>query len=114
MPTPRARLPEASISRAAASAPSWRRSAMTILAPSPANVRAISLPMPLAAPVMTATLSSRRIDSLLAAERVLDVGREIVVHDLAETQREVGENVHGRDDLQHRQLGHRCQRMVAE
>jgi len=55
MATPTVRLPGASSSFATASAPCWFRSAMTTLAPSSANFRAISLPMPLAAPVTTAT-----------------------------------------------------------
>src|SRR5882724_3812972 len=114
MATPTARLPEASSSFAAVSAPCWFRSAMTILAPSPAKLRAISLPMPLAAPVTTATLSLRRIDGLLAAGRLLRTRREIVVHDLAEPQREVAEDVHCRDDLQDRQLRHRCHGVRAE
>src|SRR5258708_4638189 len=114
MPTPTARLPEASSSFAAASAPCWFKSAMTIFAPSLAKVRAISLPMPLAAPVTTATLSLRRIDLLLAADRLLRIRREIIVHDLAKPQREVAEDVHGGDDLQDRQLGDGCHGMGAE
>src|ERR1019366_7577714 len=48
-------------SAAANSAPARSRSAMAILAPARAKVWAISLPIPLAAPVTTATLSLRRI-----------------------------------------------------
>src|SRR5262245_24741686 len=112
--TPTARLPDASSSFAAALAPCWFRSAMTILAPSLAKVRAISLPMPLAAPVTTATLSSRRIGLLLAANRRLRLRREIVMHHLAEAEREIAQNMDGRDDLQHGQFGHRRQGMRGE
>src|SRR5262245_19763642 len=112
--TPTARLPAPSSSFAAASAPCWFRSAMTTLAPSRAKVRAISLPMPLAAPVTTATLFSRRIGFLLAANRFLRLRSKIVVDHLAEAEREVGEDVHGRDDLQNRQFGDRRHGMGAQ
>ncbi len=61
MATPMARLPEGSISRAVASADFRSRSAMATFAPSRAKMMAISLPMPLAAPVITATLSCKRM-----------------------------------------------------
>src|ERR1700704_2476501 len=114
MATPTARLPDASSSFAAESAPCWFRSAMTTLAPSSANFRAISLPMPLAAPVTTATLSLRRIGLLLAAGWLLRDRGKIVMHDLAKSQRKVAQNVHGRDNLKDRQFGHRRHGMRAE
>jgi hypothetical protein len=55
--TPIACLPLARISLAVASAASLFRSAIATLAPSRANTSAISLPIPLAAPVMIADLS---------------------------------------------------------
>src|SRR6266436_8117697 len=55
------RSPEWSSSSAAARAAAKLRSAITTLAPAPAKVRAISWPMPLAAPVTRATLSLRCI-----------------------------------------------------
>ena len=39
---------------------------------------------------------------------------EIVVHDLAQAEREVGNDVRGRDDLAHWQCGNRRQRMRLE
>src|SRR5215470_11827709 len=93
---------------------------MTTLAPSSANFRAISLPMPLAAPVTTAILSlrrmlsSRRMGLLLATGSLLRGRREIVMHDLAKSQRQVAQNVHGRDNLKHRQFSHRRHRMRVE
>src|SRR5271157_3911576 len=55
--TPSAWPPLARISAAVASAASLARSAIATLAPSPAKTSAMSLPMPLAAPVMMAVLS---------------------------------------------------------
>ena len=51
--------------RAVASAAARSRSAMATFAPSRTKMIAISLPMPLAAPVIRATLFSRRIETLL-------------------------------------------------
>src|SRR4029453_4351720 len=105
MATPTARLRDGSSSSAVASAPRWFRSAMTILTPSAAKVRAICLPMPLAAPVTTATLSLRRMDFLLAAGRLLNASSEIIIHDLAKPQGEIAQDVYRGKDLQDRQLG---------
>src|SRR5215470_16044557 len=121
MATPIARLPLASSSRAVASAAFWSRSAIAIFAPSRAKMTAISLPMPLAAPVITATLSARwpwptvlaaALDNVLSCKFMgsfLPLGglrlRQIVVHDLAEPEREVGDDVRARHDLEHGQLG---------
>ena len=57
---PSARFPSGSISEAVSSAAFRSRPAITTFAPSLAKVIAISLPIPLAAPVITATLSRRR------------------------------------------------------
>jgi hypothetical protein len=67
--TPSARCPAGSISRAVASAAFKSRSAIAIFAPSRAKRSAISLPMPLAAPVMIATLSCKRMDLVLPGLR---------------------------------------------
>src|SRR5262249_4644543 len=121
-----ARLPLASSSRAVASAAFWSRSAIAIFAPSRAKTRAISLPMPLAAPVITATLSARRPWRAVLAAGALDetflckfmdssfsVGglglRPVVVDDFPEIEGEVGDDVGAGDDLEHRQLGERRQ-----
>src|SRR5690349_19167465 len=114
MATPTARLRDGSSSSAAASAPGWFRSAITTLAPSAAKVRAISLPIPLAAPVTTATLSLRRMDFLLAAGRLFNVPSEIIIHDLAKPQGQIAQDVHRGKNLQDRQLGDRCHGMGAE
>ena len=74
---------------------------MATFAPSRAKIIAISLPIPLAAPVMITTLSFRRTEILLNTW----VSGEVVVNDLAETEREVGHDVSCSDDFQHRQLG---------
>src|SRR6516225_725971 len=58
MATPMALPPAPLISSATASAPLWLRSAIATAAPACASVSAICLPMPLAAPVTTATLPS--------------------------------------------------------
>ena len=55
--TPIARAAEGSNSSAVALAASRLRSAIATFAPAARNTLAMSLPMPLAAPVMTATLS---------------------------------------------------------
>src|SRR5262249_2452876 len=119
MATPAARLPLASSSRAVASAAFRSRSAIAILAPSRAKTRAISLPMPLAAPVITATLSARRA-RLAVLDRALSCKfmgssfplgglglRQVVVNDFAELEGQVGDDVRAGHDLEHRQLGER-------
>src|SRR5215831_15683351 len=115
-------LPRAlAISSATDPAAALFKSAMATLPPSRAKASAISLPMPLAAPVTMATLSFRRMAppvlssermGLLQAEnRSSDRLGHVVVHDLAEAERQVRENVDCRDDLDDRQLGDRGQRM---
>src|SRR5215813_11456083 len=85
------------ISRAVASAASKLRSAMTGTPPSAAKRTAISLPMPLAAPVTIATLSEKwGISALLL--RVL----QVIEHHLAKTERPVRDVVGGRHHLAHR------------
>src|SRR5499427_116405 len=96
------------------------KSAMATLPPSRAKVSAISFPMPLAAPVTMATLSFKRMAplallselmGLLQAESRYRSLAHVVVHDLAETERQVRENVDCRDHRDDRQLGDRSQRM---
>src|SRR5262245_38763805 len=74
----------------------------------------LPLPMPLAAPVTTATLSLRRIGLLLATGWPLRGRRKIVMHDFAKSQRKVAQKVHGRDNLKDRQVSHRRHGMRAE
>src|SRR5262245_25461828 len=109
------------ISSATEPAATLFRSAMPTLPPSRAKVSAISFPMPLAAPVTMATLSFRRMAPpflpslrmglLRAARRSFDRLGQVVVHDLAEAERQICNNVDSRDDLEDRQLGDRRQRM---
>src|SRR5580704_1593605 len=107
--TAKASEPFALISRAVASAASRLRSATTGIPPSAAKRNAISLPMPLAAPVMMATFSEKRdISALLSGVS------QIIEHDLAETQRQVGHIVGGRDHLTHWQPRHVAQRVLEE
>src|SRR5436190_8878348 len=99
------------ISSAAACAESWLRSATTTLAPSRAKRAAISLPMPLAAPVtMQTLLSSFMVCS--GCERY-STG-QVVVHDRAEAQGQVRQDVRAGEHFEHRQSGHRCQRVVGQ
>src|SRR5882762_8651459 len=98
MATPMA-LPVPPSSDAATSAPAWLRSPMTTLAPSRAKVRAISLPMPLAAPVTTATLFLRRMGTFPL------ILPQVIVDDLTETERQVGKDVLRRDDFHDGQFG---------
>src|SRR6516165_5256975 len=106
--TPIARLAPPS-SAATASAPFWLRSAITTLAPSRANNTAMSLPMPLAAPVTIATLFSSFMP-------ILQFLAKVVVNDFAETKRQVGDDVGGGYDLKHRQFrdGSECVGMQIE
>src|ERR1700674_2659730 len=101
--TPIASAPALLSSAAVDLAASRFRSAIAILAPSRANTSAISLPMPLAAPVTKATLSLRRMAYSLASE--------VIVHDHTQVQREVGDEVGGGKHSAHRQVGDRCERM---
>src|SRR5512135_2196586 len=94
------------ISAATASAAAWFRSAMATLAPSRANVSAISLPMPLAAPVTMADL----FWSFMSAPS----WGEIVVDDRAQPKSQVGHDVHAAEDLAHRQRRHRRERVVEQ
>src|SRR4029077_12669307 len=95
------------ISRAVASAASKLRSAMTGTPPSAAKRTAISLPMPLAAPVMIATFSEKR-----GIPRFLSRILQVIEHDLAQTEGQVGDVVGSRDHLAHRQPRHIAQRML--
>src|SRR5262245_59277817 len=61
----------------------------------------MSLPIPLAAPVMMATLSLRSMSVSLACRLA---SGQVVVNDLAEIEGEVGDDVRARHDLEHRQL----------
>src|SRR6476620_10709264 len=109
MPTPMPRLPVDSITGAVASAASRLTSAMATLAPSRINTVAISLPIPLAAPVTMATLSCNCLS--VSCSRNGRCLSHVIVHDLAKTERQIGENVRSRDDLEHRQLGQRGEGM---
>src|SRR5262245_13728763 len=118
MTTPSA-LPAPPNSVAVASAAFWLRSAITTRAPSRTKVLAISLPMPLAAPVTMATLSLSRMSrhscaggSARRRRLALRRGRlEIVVGDLAEPEREIADHVDRGHHFEHRQLRHRRQRV---
>src|SRR6516162_538344 len=107
--TAKASLPCALISRAVASAASKFRSAMTGTPPSAAKRRAISLPMPLAAPVTIATLSEKRGTSVVLS-RVF----QVIEDHLAETERQIGDVVGGRDHRPHRQSRHIAHRMLEQ
>src|SRR5438552_976965 len=107
--TAKASEPFALNSRAVASAASKLRSAITGIPPSAAKRRAISLPMPLAAPVMIATFPEKR-----GIPRFLSRVLKVIEHDLAQTERQVGNVVGSRDDLAHWQPRHIAQRMLEE
>src|ERR1700736_3402728 len=109
MPTAKASEPLALISRAVASAASRLRSAMTGVPPSAAKRSAISLPMPLAAPVMMAIFVAKRdISALLSGVS------QVIEHDLAEAERQVRHIVGSRNHLTHRQPRHVAQRVLEE
>src|SRR5215468_9653514 len=92
------------------------KSAMATLPPSRAKVSAISFPMPLAAPVTMATLSFRRMvplrmGLLRAARRSSDRPGQVIVHDFADAERQIRNNVDRRDDLDYWQLRDRGERV---
>src|SRR6516162_7290736 len=70
---------------------------------------AISLPMPLAAPVTMATLSLRRMSRNSRGGRL-----QVIVGDLAEAERDIANQVNRGHDLEHGQLGDRGERMRRE
>src|SRR6266850_642413 len=94
---------------AVVSAASKLRSAMTSTPPSAAKRRAISLPIPLAAPVMIATFSEKR-----GIPRFLSRIPQVIEHDLAQTEGQVGDVVAGRNHLAHRQSRHIAHRMLEQ
>src|SRR6516162_8493638 len=105
--TPTAVPPARLIWVAVASADCNCRSAIATFAPSVPKRLAISLPMPLAAPVMIATLPSscpmKRIpvgrSERMSQARGPRASDEVVVDDFAKPQREIGDHVCGRDDF---------------
>src|SRR5271166_2075195 len=107
MATAKASALRALISAAVASAALRSRSAITRTPPSAANRFAISLPMPLAAPVMIATRPSKRATIVSFFFRFCPRGRscilQIVEDDFAEPQRQVGDEMRGGYHLAHRQ-----------
>src|SRR5690349_9938640 len=107
MPTAKASEPLALISRAVASAASRLRSAITGVPPSAAKRNAISLPMPLAAPVMIATFALKR-DMRKLLSRVF----QVIEHDFAKAKRQVGDIMGGRNHFAHRQPRHIAERMI--
>src|SRR5271167_808917 len=104
MATAKASAPFPLISRAVASAASRLRSAITGMPPSAAKRSAISLPMPLAAPVMMPTFPSKR-DIPGSFQSGLGVF-QIVEDDLAETERQIRDVMAGADHFAHRQPRH--------
>src|SRR5215831_8612676 len=93
---------------------------MTTPMASRAKVMAISLPMPLAAPVTMATLSLRRMSRNSRGGRfqrrlALRDGRlQVIVDDLAEAERDIANEVNRGHDLEHGQLRDRGQRVRRE
>src|SRR6516225_1927725 len=116
--TPAAVPPARSISVAAASADGNCRSAITTFAPSVAKRLAISLPMPLAAPVMMATLPSscpmERIpvgrSERMPRARAATSG-QVVMDDFAEPEGEIDDQVRGGDDFPDRKIRNRRERV---
>src|SRR6516165_1103644 len=118
MATPVAVPPARLISAAAASADRDCRSAITTVAPSVAKRHAISLPMPLAAPVMMATLPSSCAMGRIPCdwnEWLPRTGNatsdEVVVDDFAEPEGEIGDQVRGRDDFPDWKIRNRRERV---
>src|SRR5271166_5764834 len=111
MATAKASEPFALISRAVASAATRSRSAITGIPPSAAKRSAISLPMPVAAPVTSATFPSKRdIAEFLSIRGELGRLFQVVEDDTAEAERQVGDVVAGRHhlaDRQPRDIAHR-------
>src|SRR5258707_4531554 len=107
--TAKASDPFALNSRAVASAASKLRSAITVIPPSAAKRTAISLPMPLAAPVMIATFPEKR-----GISQFLSGVLKVIEYHLAQTERQIGNVVGSRDDLAHRQPRHIAQCMLEE
>src|SRR5262249_16798045 len=101
-------------SAAACAAASWR-SAMTTCAPSVAKRLAISSPMPLAAPVMIATLPLRHamVNSFRTLKALLRsvLLRKVIVYDFAQPERQIGDQVSRRNHVPDRKTGDRRQRM---
>src|ERR1700745_293870 len=95
---------------------------MATRAPSRAKTLAMSLPMPLAAPVTMATLSFKRMSSNPCSggsqrRRGFALGRgrlQIIMGDPAHAEREIANEMHGGDDLQHRQFRDRRERVRGE
>src|SRR5215472_18591843 len=108
MATAIALAPALAISSATDPAAALFKSAMATLPPSRAKASAISLPMPLAAPVTTATLSARRVFAVGSLDKasslckfmgfsfpVEGLGlRQVVMGDLAERERQIRNEVH--------------------
>src|SRR6516165_6640633 len=119
MATPTAVPPARLISVAVASADGNRRSAIATFAPSVAKRLAISLPMPLAAPVMMATLPSSCPMERIPCGRNEPLPRrtggaasdEVVVDDFAEPEGEIGDQVRGRDDFPDWKIRNRRERV---
>src|SRR5450755_3120241 len=99
-----------------------------MLAPAPANARAHPRPIPLVEPVTTAVLPFRMLNSLsffvccvrscsvyqsyLAdLEATLAWLLEVVVHDLPQPERQVGQYVNRGHHLENWQVSYGCQRM---
>src|SRR6266403_672702 len=102
--TPIALPPALPMAEATFCAASRFTSAIATETPWLASSSAMPLPMPLAAPVTIADFPARFIE-------LSSVLCEIVKHDFAQAQRQVGHEVLGAQHLEYRQVGHRRQRM---
>src|ERR1700719_436644 len=93
------------ILRAVASAASRLRSAITGMPPSAANRSAISLPMPLAAPVTMATLPLKRAIASFPFRLLREMGWlfQVIKHHGTEPKCQVGDEVAGGNDFSNRQ-----------